>query len=79
MAETLTLEIDVEVSDVHSEWLDDVVDEIDEDVSGEELLSQFFAGDGIDRQVEEYIHNMKQDVKRADSETQAETRRNPMS
>lgn len=77
MTERITLEIPVEISDVHYEWVEEFIEENGLEMEPEQLLASNFQGDGVERQVEELAHELHQQMKRETKEEQG-TRRNPM-
>jgi len=61
MTKTIELTIKTEISETHEKWLDEI---LSDDVTKEDALSDFIAGDSLDRQVEEFIHDVHQQEKR---------------
>lgn len=72
MVEQLEISVPVEISDTHIGWLEDA---LEEDMVKEDVLSQFIAGQELEMQLEEFIHNLHQQEKRSEEGGQ---RRNPM-
>lgn len=72
MVEQLEISVLVKISDTHIGWLEDA---LEEDMDKEDVLSQFIAGEELEMQLEEFIHNLHQQEKRSEEGGQ---RRNPM-